>query len=191
MRILWVTAVAVVAGVVGGWATRGHETVASRPPAAKTQGLAALGGSDDLATDDAGDFHVSAGADTVYADNPPTSGPQYGQWAPWRAFEQTVPRGVWVHNLAHGGVVLLYRPDARLEVLAALRQTYEALPVDPRCGHAWALLTPDPELELEWAVVAWGHVLAAHDVDGDAVTRFTSAHRGVHGARCAQGDWGR
>jgi hypothetical protein len=190
MRIFWATVLAVVAGVAGGWVTRGHER-ALTPLPPKTQEFEALGGSDDLATDDAGDYHVSAGADTFYPDNPPTSGPQYAQWAPWRAFERAVPRGVWVHNLAHGGIALLYRPDARLEVLAALRQAYAALPPDQRCGHAWAVMTPDPELDPEWAVVAWGHVLTAHDVDEDAVLRFALAHRGEHDARCAQGSWTR
>lgn len=189
MRLFWATSLAVVAGVVGGWMTRGR----ARPPAPvlrpATDGLLAEGGSDDLMTRDEGDYLVSAGADTRYVENPPTSGPQYESWAAWGSFTESVPRGVWVHNLAHGGVAYLYRPDARPGVIAALRRDLDALAVDGRCGHAWTLMTPDPELDLEWAVVSWGHVLTARDVDDDAVIRFTRAHRGERAQKCAPGDW--
>ena len=59
-----------------------------------------------------------------------------------------------MHNLEHGAIVLLYRPDAPPSAVQELRQAYQALPNDPACGHRRALLTPDPLLPRAVAAVA-------------------------------------
>src|SRR5438309_1483095 len=56
--------------------------------------------------------HVPEGSAIAYRHNPPASGPHYPVWARYRIHAQVVPRGYWVHDLEHGALVLLYRPDA-------------------------------------------------------------------------------
>jgi hypothetical protein len=122
--------------------------------------------------------HVPEGTAIAYRHNPPASGPHYPVWARWELFTTTLARGYWVHNVEHGGVVLLHRPDAPASVITALHDAYRSLPADPACGHTRALLTPDPLLDRQVAVVAADAVLRGDCVDAAAIRQFTSARRG-------------
>src|SRR5262245_21540219 len=57
-------------------------------------------------------IHVAEGSSITYAHNPPASGPHYPVWLRYEAFSTAMARGYWVHNLEHGGIVMIYRPDA-------------------------------------------------------------------------------
>jgi hypothetical protein len=122
--------------------------------------------------------HVAVGSTINYAHNPPASGPHYPVWAHWGIHTSAVPRGYWVHNLEHGGIVFLYRPDAPSAVVSALTDTFRALPNDPTCGHPRALLTPDPQIMTPIAVVAANWVLSGDCVDPQAIVSFATGHRG-------------
>lgn len=98
-----------------------------------------------------GQAHVEDGSEIDWQSNPPHSGPHYPSWELWGEHDSTVPRGNWVHNLEHGGIVLAYSCpggcDAELEVL---REVVAQRP-DSRI-----LLTPDPLLpEPSFAAVSW------------------------------------
>jgi hypothetical protein len=123
-------------------------------------------------------IHVAEGTTVTYQNNPPASGPHYPVWARYEAFSSPVARPYWVHNLEHGAIVLLYRPDAAANVQQALRDTYTRLPNDPTCGARRALLTPDPLLGQAVAAVAADHVLLGECVDETAIRQFTQTHRG-------------
>ena len=86
-------------------------------------------------------------------------------------------RGYWVHNLEHGGIVLLHRRDAPASVVTDLTNAYRSLPADPKCGDARALLTPDAEMPRPVAVVAANWRLDADGVDPEAIRAFVLAHR--------------
>ena len=85
-----------------------------------------------------------------------------------------------MHNLEHGAVVLLYRPDAPAEVRNTLLSTYASLGNDPACGSVRALVTPDPLLpsNVNVAVVAANVTLTGSCVNPDRVRAFNVAHRG-------------
>ena len=85
-------------------------------------------------------------------------------------------RGYWVHNLEHGAIVMVYRPDAPVAVIEAMKQMYRALPSDPACGHARAVLTPDPLINTPVAVVAANFVLSGSCVSSNAIGQFVAAH---------------
>ena len=114
------------------------------------------------------------------AHNPPASGPHYPVWLRYEAFTSTQARGYWVHNLEHGGVVLLYRPDASDDVRNTMVSTYNSLGNDPACGSVRALMTPDPLLPsgVNVAVVAANFTLTGSCVNPDRVRAFNVAHRG-------------
>jgi hypothetical protein len=115
--------------------------------------------------------HKNDPADHVYAANPPASGPHYPVWASWRAHEDVVERGLWVHNVEHGGVVLLIGDAASSTAEAELRAAYDDIPDDPECGHPRALLTRDPQLDDPVAVVAADVVLVPGPFDGGVLSR--------------------
>jgi hypothetical protein len=124
--------------------------------------------------------HVAEGSATTYAHNPPASGPHYPLWLRYEAFGGTQARGYWVHNLEHGAVVLLYRPDASADLRNTMLSTYNSLGNDPACGSVRALLTPDPLLPtgVNAAVVAANFTLTGACVNPDRVRQFNVAHRG-------------
>lgn len=60
--------------------------------------------------------------------NPPTSGPHYGQWALWGAYDRQVPLTMSTHNLEHGGIVIHYGPDVPDAEVEKLRDFYREDP---------------------------------------------------------------
>lgn len=136
-----------------------------------------------------GAYHVPIGSDIQWQHNPPASGPHYPVWATYAEHADVVPRGYWVHNLEHGAIVLLYRPDAPAAVVAAVHAGYAAIPPDPECPHKRALTTADPLLPTSFAAVAWDYVMECSGVvDVQSILDFTAEHRG-HGGEdlCGQG----
>jgi hypothetical protein len=121
--------------------------------------------------------HVFEGSAVAYRHNPPASGPHYPVWGQYKEYSAPLPRPYWVHNLEHGAIVLLYRPDAPAAMVKDLQITFQLLPRDPQCSNARALLTPDPLLPVQVAAVAADWVLTADGVDGQAIVDFTNAHR--------------
>ena len=57
---------------------------------------------------DEGATHIPFGTVWDYQHNPPASGPHWPSPAAWGVHSEVLPREWWVHNLEHGGIVLLY-----------------------------------------------------------------------------------
>jgi len=116
----------------------------------------------------------------AYQNNPPASGNHWPCWATYSIHTAALAPEIWVHNLEHGGIVLLYQcadgvscPDAG----AALSQVYANAPDAPTGGHR-VLVTPDPTLPTPFAAVAWDWVYSAQKVDEIAMLCFASEHEG-------------
>ena len=94
-----------------------------------------------------------------WSSNPPATGSHYWVWARWnRAYTDPVPRGHYVHNLEHGGVVLLYNcPDGCADDIAGLQAVLDALPAESEVRE------PAPH---------------AHAVDARSAAARGRAHRG-------------
>lgn len=139
--------------------------------------------------------HALQGSALSWQTNPPAEGTHYPVWVPWaQSFAEQVPRGNWLHNAEHGGVILLYRcPDGCPDVVVQLQGMAEALPQDPLCQApitARWVLTPDPLLPdgVQVAAVGWGFTYQATCVDSDTLKPFLTDHyaRGPEDT-CAQG----
>ncbi len=85
-----------------------------------------------------------------------------------------------MHNLEHGGVVLLYRcadatscPAARAALDDLLARAPDALG-----GGRRLLVTAAPTLPSAFAAVAWDFVLLEDNVDANALLCFIAAHEG-------------
>ena len=153
-------------------------------------------------TGDLGRNHVTVGTSVTYGFCPPTSGNHYN--APgsgpiaaefYGKDSVTVPEG-WVHNLEHGGMVVLYRcPEGcGTDTQTALGAVQGQLPASPLCGLATTanvVVTRFDQMPTPYAAIVWGRVLFLNTFDMAQITTFyaQSADRGPE-PQCAQAEPG-
>ena len=156
------------------------------PTAAPTEGAAPQPG---YVQPDMGDTHVGTGAAVTYTYCPPASGRHWnaqgrGPIAPrvYSADDVAQPQG-WIHNLEHGGLVVLYRGDGPGGTAAgqeALRAFYDTYPPSPVCGFE-AGTTVGPvfarfdDMTTPFAALVWGRVLPLDTLDQEAILAFDQA----------------
>ena len=99
-----------------------------------------------------------------YNSDPPTSGPHNPVWAPWDAYDDPVDPLRFVHNLEHGGVVVLYGDEVPRADVDALIDWY-------RDDPDGILVAPYPKNGNQISLSAW-------TADVDAVGEATN-QRGV------------
>ncbi|MBI5494105.1 MAG: DUF3105 domain-containing protein [Deltaproteobacteria bacterium] len=122
--------------------------------------------------------HVDEGTPLEYAHNPPASGPHYPSWGRYGVHATVLERPYWVHNVEHGAVVLLYRPDAPADAVDELRAAYDDIPLDPTCLHRRTVLTADPLLDVPVAAVTALRVKKGDRLARAEVVTFARACRG-------------
>jgi len=131
---------------------------------------------------DMGNTHVAVGTVVKYTYCPPASGHHYfasGQGPiparPYGPNDAVIPEG-WVHNLEHGGLVILYKGAEADQT--ALRALYDAVPVSPVCGFQPGGNSPGPVVarfdQMAWpyAALVWDRVLPMQTLDQAAVLDF-------------------
>lgn len=137
----------------------------------------------DLPSD--GQKHMPSCMALSYTTNPPTSGDHWGVWAAYGTYQSAIPKGMLVHNLEHGGLVMGYRcdGDCATEVLAALTNTADAIGVDPVCTAQTGgkvrnrvIIAPDDELEAPLAIAAWRAYYVATCLDPASLEAFAQEH---------------
>lgn len=126
-----------------------------------------------------GSDHIREGTIPVYQTRPPTSGPHYPTWEPnYGVHEKEVPVGKWVHNLEHGGIVLLYKCSMDCpNRLSEFRELHASLPKgrNAQRGNARLLIVPYADMGRTFAVVAWGRLLELDEFDPEQITEFYEA----------------
>ena len=126
---------------------------------------------------DIGHDHVPNGTRVTYPAHPPTSGTHWPQWADWGVHEAPVPEEMFVHNLEHGGVVILYRcPGACPDVVRELEATFRALPPS-KYGHVKVIVSPNDRIRTRFALLAWTRLDEFDAFDRDRVLRFVRAYQ--------------
>lgn len=122
--------------------------------------------------------HVPQSQVVPYRNRPPSSGDHYDQPAGYGFFQREIPTGNWVHDLEHGGIVVLYRPDLCDQTCQnQLQDTYNSAPsssVFP--GTRKMLVTPYQDMDHMIASVAWGWVDELDTFDKDRIIAFYKAH---------------
>jgi hypothetical protein len=136
---------------------------------------------------DMGRRHVQIGTTVTYALCPPASGPHYssagkGPIAPrFYGPNDAVEPQSWVHNLEHGGLVVLYRcgPSCPASVGDPLRPLLTTLPKSPLCGLDPGQLSPViarfDQMAAPYAAVLWDRVLFLQSPDLGAIASFYTA----------------
>ena len=123
-----------------------------------------------------GETHVATCTAVAYATNPPSGGDHWAQWAKYQKYASPVPREMYVHDLEHGAIVLLYRcADACPDVVAALSEVLASVS-DPACPVPRVILAPDPLLDTPIAAAAWGATYTATCIDVASLKAFAEAH---------------
>lgn len=150
--------------------------------------------------DDMGRGHVQAGEAVTYTFCPPASGDHVNRagqgpidarlYAP---DDQAPPQG-WIHNLEHGGMVVLYRcGDGPCDEADqdALRDMLASFPLSPVCGLPAGVQGPViarfDDMPHDFAGLLWGRVLYQDQLDTDEMLRFfeTEGERGAPEPQCA------
>ena len=127
---------------------------------------------------DEGQTHIPSNQKGTYKGRyPPTSGEHWGEtWADWEIYDEPLPPEVFVHNLEHGGIVLLYRcatPCPRL--VDQLRDLYRTFP-RAKNGKVKMVVAPDPKIKPVIAIMAWTWIDELQKFDAERLRKFYIAH---------------
>lgn len=128
---------------------------------------------------DEGRSHVADGSVINYKANPPVSGPHYPAPKPWGVYDTPIAPGYFVHNLEHGGVVVLYDcPSGCPATVSALQQALRTLPKN-KYGEVKLLAAPYKGLPggARVAFLAWDfQEFFKGDLNLDQLKAFYVAH---------------
>jgi hypothetical protein len=135
---------------------------------------------------DMGRNHITAGTKADYLYCPPASGPHYNAAGrgpiPPRFYgpdSNTEPQG-WIHNLEHGGMVILYNcsqpgscTQAELDELRAVASNFPASPV---CNIQGGVISPViarfDTMKTKYAAVVWNRALLTDELDVPQMLEF-------------------
>ncbi len=131
---------------------------------------------------DEGRQHVQVGTQVTYQHQPPTSGSHYSQAgvAPvaWQTI-RTIQPEVWVHNLEHGGIVVLYNCPSGCDDLQKQLTTYvnNIVPAEPQYGEYKIIMSPysDGMGTHKVALLAWDRIEFLDGYDQAKITQFYEA----------------
>jgi hypothetical protein len=132
------------------------------------------------AVPDEGRNHIAPSTTAQYQHYPPASGPHYSVAGVAPANWQTIgdlPEGVYIHNLEHGGIAILYDcPSGQAcDSLKGQLTNYvqNLAPREPRFGKVKLVMTPYQRgMEHKVALLAWDRIEWLDSYDQKTITRF-------------------
>lgn len=119
--------------------------------------------------------HIAQGRELPQRNRPPSSGLHYGGSAPYTVSATPIPAGNWIHNLEHGGIVILYRCDAQQtcgEAASRVRSEVSDVARPGAFGQVKIVGSPYQEIETQFTAVAWGRTLPLDEFDPDQLLAF-------------------
>jgi hypothetical protein len=127
--------------------------------------------------------HVSPSDHVDYAFCPPTSGDHFsiaGGIAPLtRAFygpDKPEKPGNWIHNLEHGGVVILYKGTPSKDILDSMKTVMDSAPASSKaatCGVPnQVIVVRFDDMNTPFAVVAWDRAMLLDTWNPDLALTF-------------------
>jgi hypothetical protein len=128
--------------------------------------------------------HITPGTSWNYKFYPPTSGPHWlvpgSAPAPWGTVD-TLAEGQFVHNLEHGGIVILYNCSSGNDCTTLKNQLSNYVknlaPLEPNFSEAKIVMTPYSRgMQKKVALLAWHYVMFLDGYDQNAITQFYENH---------------
>jgi len=136
------------------------------------------------AVPDEGRTHVDPSTTPTYKSYPPASGPHYSVQGlapvPWQTIA-TLQEGQYIHNLEHGGIVILYDCPSGADC-TTLKNSLEnyvknLAPVEPQFNEIKVVLSPYSRgMQKKVALVAWDYIEFLDGYDQAEITRFYENH---------------
>ncbi len=136
------------------------------------------------AVPDEGQTHVDPSTTPTYKSYPPASGPHYSVQGlapvPWQTIA-TLQEGQYIHNLEHGGIVILYDCPSGADC-TTLKNSLEnyvktLAPVEPQFKEIKVVLSPYSRgMRKKVALVAWDYIEFLDGYDQAEITRFYENH---------------
>jgi hypothetical protein len=133
---------------------------------------------------DEGRAHVDPSTSPTYNSYPPASGPHYSVAGaapvPWQTIG-TLQEGQYIHNLEHGGIVILYDcptgSDCTTLKNALENYVKNLAPVEPSFNEVKVVLSPYSHgMQKKVALLAWDYIQFLDGYDQNAITRFYENH---------------
>jgi len=132
-----------------------------------------------------------------YVSNPPSSGDHWPVWAAFKEYTTHVPREMFVHDMEHGAVVMLYNcpSGACPDVVTAFEKARDDFGPDTLCvtgdpmgPKSRIVITPDNQIPAPIALSAWQSTYVATCIDPPSLLDFVKKHYG-HGTEdfCSDG----
>jgi len=130
-------------------------------------------------------------ANPIYLHHPPSSGCHYPVPALWNVYDVSapVPEPTFVHNLEHGGIVLIYRcrGTACQDDFRFSQTVQAALPQESQAHEVKFVATPDQDSPVQYAVLAWARELDLNALDDQAagqIKQFYNLYVDKGGKEC-------
>ena len=131
----------------------------------------------EYAVPDEGRFHIDLGTAGDYAHFPPSSGPHYGQIPDWGFYEDEVPPEYYLHNLEHGGIVILFNcPTACPETEEVFFTLLNTAPPEDVFNEVKIIVSPNTKIDSPVIALAWGWELDLAQADLDLLLDFYNRH---------------
>jgi Protein of unknown function (DUF3105) len=128
--------------------------------------------------------HIDPSTQWTYKSYPPTNGPHYSVAGsapvPWGTVDNLV-EGQFVHNLEHGGIVILYNcpsgSDCTSLKNSLTNYVQNLAPNEPTFNEAKIVMTPYSRgMQKKIALVAWKYIEFLDAYDQNAITQFYENH---------------
>jgi hypothetical protein len=128
--------------------------------------------------------HIDPSTQWTYKSYPPTSGPHYSVAGkapvPWGTVDNLV-EGQFVHNLEHGGIVILYNCPSGTDCTTLKNQltnyVQKLAPLEPTYNEPKIVMTPYSHgMTKRVALVAWHYIEFLDSYDQNAITQFYENH---------------
>lgn len=119
--------------------------------------------------------HIGSGRVLPQQNRPPSSGPHYGSSAAYAVTTQPIPPGNWLHNLEHGGIVILYRcadSEECGQIASRLRSEVADAARPGASGQVKIVATPYQDMDTPFTVVAWRRTLPLEGFDAEQMLAF-------------------
>lgn len=150
----------------------------------------------DMCIANEGARHISEGTQGCYNQHPPASGPHLSSGPPVTApvspgfYDEALPTERWLHNLEHGGVVLLYDCGGTCSdnLKAQLQALFDSVPPESLFGQKKMVITryagvpsncprtPNFPASGPFLAIAWDTQRPFDTLDGAGILDFYSRH---------------
>lgn len=131
----------------------------------------------EYAVPDEGQNHIPEGEPGTYSHYPPSSGEHYPKVLQWDYYDVDLPLEYYVHNLEHGGIVVLYNcPAACPDTVATLGEFIDQAPPEDVFGEVKVLIGANKQIESKVVALAWGYELDLPEADLALLLDFYRRH---------------